>query len=150
MVSDVQSPPVRIIIVDDNPLVLDGVDLVIRATPGCVCVGRLPNADGLIEAVVKARPDLVLLDFDLPGGNVVEAIEEICRYRQHPVRIIILSGTGERWAIETSLNAGARGYVIKLDGISAIRRAIRDVMGGKVSLSPAAAEALHRSPSFNH
>jgi DNA-binding NarL/FixJ family response regulator len=150
MPPDVRTPPIRVMIVDDDPHVLDGVELVIKATPGFECVGRLATADGLVEGIVRAQPDIVLLDLDMPGRNVIETIVEVCRYRRQPVRIIMLSGTDERWAVETALAVGARGYVVKLDGIEAIRHAIHEVMEGKVSLSPTAATLVRSSPiSYN-
>lgn len=125
---------------DDDRPVRDAVEAIVGGTPGCDVVGCLRNADGLVDAVVRLRPDVVLLDLDMPGRNVIEAVMELTRYRADPARICILSGIAERWAVETALAVGARGYVVKLDGPGAIRAAVRRVFNGEVALSPSAAE----------
>jgi len=133
--------PLRLILVDDHKLLRDGLRLRLGVEPGFEIVGdvgSLHEAYGLIEAT---RPDLVILDLNLPGESGLDAIVKI-RRSWPGTRVLVITGTTDPGAAREVARAGAEGFVRKEDAIEELPRAIRAVMAGKTYLSPEAAAAV--------
>jgi DNA-binding NarL/FixJ family response regulator len=97
--------------------------------------GHLSNAEDLVQEVKQTKPDIVLLDIEMPGPDPFEAMEDL--RRQCPnVRTIMLSAYVRDHYIDAAVNAGAWGYLCKDDDPEAIIHAIRDVASGAFVFGP--------------
>jgi DNA-binding NarL/FixJ family response regulator len=135
---------IRIMVVDDHPVVREGLRALLGTQPGLEVVAEAGTCVETIEQVRRHDPDVILLDLMLPdasGASVVEAL-----IREWPsLRIIILSSVAAEEDVRTCLQAGAKGYVLKGAPIEEIVCAIRLVSEGRVYVAPRAAERLAES-----
>lgn len=115
--SDVASVPIRILVVDDHPLLRDGIAAVLSAQPDLLPVGEA--ADGLqaLQAYRALRPDLVLLDLQLPGMSGIDVIVALRKEFPQARIVVVTASRGDVQAVR-ALEAGASGYLLK----SALRR----------------------------
>jgi DNA-binding NarL/FixJ family response regulator len=98
-------------------------------------VGRLVSAEDLVNEAKRVRPDVILMDIEMPGPDPFEALEDL--RRQCPsIRVIILSAYVRDHYIDAAVNAGAWGYLCKDDDPETIIHAIRDVAGGAFVFGP--------------
>ncbi len=136
-------PRIRVLIADDHPMLREGVAAVIEMQPDMVLVGEAATGAEAVEAYERLRPDITLMDLQMPGNGVV-AIETI--RRSHPeARIIVLTTfTGDAQAMH-ALRAGAAGYLLKSSLRRDLLEAIRGVHGGRRHLQAevAAGIAVH-------
>ncbi len=124
----------RILIVDDHPMMRDGLAALIAAQPNLVVCGEAANAAEALQAVGKLSPDLLLLDISLPGKSGLEIIKDLAAL-QPRLAILVISMHDESLYAERVLRAGARGYIMKQEGGRRIMEAIRVVLSGKVFVS---------------
>lgn len=125
---------IRVLIVDDHQLVIDGIKLFLSGESDLVCVGHANDGLELIKLVKEVPADVILLDMEMPRMNGLE----VCKYVQkhHPqIRIIVLSMLQEASVIRMMLAHGAKGYLLKNSGKTEILRAIREVCQGKTYFS---------------
>jgi DNA-binding NarL/FixJ family response regulator len=138
--SDPADDRIRVLIADDHPMLREGVIAVLETQTDMVVVGEAASGDEAIAGWERLRPDITLMDLQMPGNGVV-AIETI--RRAHPeARIIVLTTfTGDAQALH-ALRAGAAGYLLK----SSLRRdlldAIRGVHAGRRHLQAEVAERI--------
>jgi DNA-binding NarL/FixJ family response regulator len=130
-----QEPPIRVLCVDDNDLVGDAIEIKLRLVGGFEWLGQISSADNLINEVRCHRPDVVLLDIDMPGRNPLDALEQLSELFPS-VRVVMLTGHVRRDLIEKAIEAGAWGYVCKSSGGEPIVQAIRNVKHGEFVLGP--------------
>lgn len=125
----------RILLVDDHPLMRRGqADLLHREPDFAVC-GEAGTAREAMEAIVKLKPDLVVVDMSLPDKDGLELIKDI--QALHPgLPVLAMSMQDELLYAPRVLRAGGRGYVMKQEGPELLAAAIRAVLGGQVALSP--------------
>ena len=135
---------IRILVVDDHPLVREALSAVINRHPEFVCCGEAASAAETLKAVAAHSPDLVLLDLWLDKGDGLELIKTL--RLQHPaLRILVLSQFEESVYAERALRAGARGYVMKEQASKEVVAAMQKVLAGELYVSPKmAAIALHK------
>lgn len=124
----------RILIVDDHPMMRDGLAALITAQPDLVVCGEAANAAEALQAVEKLSPDLLLLDISLPGKSGLEIIKDLAAL-QPRLAILVISMHDESLYAERVLRAGARGYIMKQEGGRRIMEAIRVILSGKVFVS---------------
>ena len=124
----------RILIVDDHPMMREGLAALITAQPGLAVSGQAADAREAMRAIESIRPDLVLMDISLPGKSGLEAIKDIQAVAPG-LAVLVLSMHEETLYAERVLRAGARGYVMKQEGGKRIMEAIRAVLEGKVFVS---------------
>jgi len=131
----------RVFLVDDHPMMRAGLAALIRSQADLEVVGEASDAPTAIGAVPAARPDLVVTDLTLPGRSGLELIKDLLA--QLPgLPILVLSMHDEMVHAERVLRAGARGYLMKEAGGERLLSAIREVLAGRVSVSPRMASAL--------
>ena len=126
-----------VLCVDDNVLVAEALRLRLGRHPDFEWRGWLTTADDLVETGQRERPDLVLLDVDMPGRDPFEAAAELVTHLP-TVRVIVFSGHVRADLIERALAAGAWGYVSKNDGEQELLKVLARVRENKVAFSPEA------------
>lgn len=124
----------RILIVDDHPLLRQGVaGLIAREGDLQVC-GEAQSAADALQAVRALRPDLVLVDISLGGRSGLELIKDL-KIQQETLPVLVLSMHDESLYAERALRAGAQGYITKKAGGKALLKAIREVLAERIYLS---------------
>lgn len=126
-------PPIRILRVDDNPLVAEAIALQLRGDPDLTLVGVLRSAETLVEEARRVCPDVVVLDIDMPGMDPFEAVRRLASERP-AARVLMFSGLVRPDLIDRAFDAGAWGYIAKSEPGDAILRAIRAVAAGQVAM----------------
>lgn len=134
---------VGVLIVDDHPLVRQGLASLIDQTPDLFICAQAADAAGAIVALESASPDVVVVDLSLRGSNGIDLIKEI-RRRAPQMDVLVLTMHDEAFYAERSLRAGARGYVMKGEEPDEVLEAIRRVRRGEVYVSPRLATELVR------
>ena len=126
--------PKNILIVDDHPMMREGLRQIIGSEPDLVVCGEAENAFQALELVEKLKPDLVLADITLPDKSGLELIKDI--QAVHPkMPIMVISMHDETFYAERVLRAGGRGYIMKHEGGKKIMQAIRRVLSGQICVS---------------
>jgi DNA-binding NarL/FixJ family response regulator len=120
---------IRVAIVDDHPVVRDGLLSVLDDEPDFRIVGAVGSAEDLVAKAGIWRPDVVLLDFEMPGLSGVDAVRELSRTLPD-ARVIVFTAYADDDKIIGAVRAGARGYVLKGAPACDVARAIRDVFSG--------------------
>lgn len=135
------SKPSRILIVDDHPMVRDGLKLHIEPHDEFTVCGEAAEPPEALSLLETAKPDLVIVDLSLKNGHGLDLIKAI-RARNRDTKILVLSTYEESLFAERSLRAGALGYVNKQQAQSKVLEAIRTVLDGKRYVSSELAERL--------
>jgi len=130
-----QERPIRVLCVDDNFLVAEGIKIKLSLAGGFEWLGQLSDADDLINQVERTKPDVVLLDIDMPGRDAFAALDELSENFAQ-TRVIMVSGHVRTELIDRAVEAGAWGYVSKGEGAEAIVSAIHQVMDGRFVMGP--------------
>jgi len=115
---------VRIVIADDDAAIRLTLGALVGRTEGMEVVGEAEDADQAIEMAVRRRPDLVLLDFDMPAGGGVRAATEI-REASPDTRLVAISADASQGAMLDMSRAGAVGYIVKGSPDEEVVRVIR-------------------------
>ena len=136
--------PVRIgvMIVDDHPLVRAAVRQAISA-PDVEMVAEAASAEGALEVAPKVRPDVLLVDIDLPGTNGVELVRELAP-RLPDTRIVMLTASHDDRLLLDAMRSGAVGYLTKDLSVDGLVRSIRGAREGELAMSRRTAARLVR------
>lgn len=129
-----QKPPRKVLIVDDHPIVREGLAKLLGDERDLVVCGEAETACEGLEAVSRLRPDLAVVDISLAGRTGLELIKDI-RARFPQVPVLVMSMHEELIYAERALRAGARGYIMKQQGGKVLVQAIRRVLEGQVYVS---------------
>ena len=125
---------IKVFLVDDHQMVIDGIVLLLQNDPEIDCVGYAKNGASAIKQLVDLEVDVVLLDINLPDKNGTEVCRILCQ--QHPnLQIIVLSMLSEASLIKMMLKEGAKGYLLKNAGKAELLEAIKTVHQGERYLS---------------
>lgn len=119
----------RVLIVDDHPMVAEGIQAILESYDEIDVVCTLGNGQEAVDRVNELAPDVILLDLNMPGLSGLNATEMILEKRPQ-TRIVILSMHDSPEYISTALSHGARGYILKDVPTDEIRTAIDTVMAG--------------------
>jgi len=138
------SSAIRLLLVDDHPLVRDGLRARLQAVPGFEVVGEASNAEEAHAQLGALQPTLVLMDVGMKGVNGIDLTSALLE-REPALLVLMLSMYDNPEYVQRALQAGARGYVLKDSPASEIIAAIEAVAGGGTFLSPAVSRRLFRN-----
>jgi DNA-binding NarL/FixJ family response regulator len=125
---------ITILLADDHTVVRDGLRVLLEAHPDLKVIGDASDGREAVRQVIKCRPDVAIMDINMPELNGIEATEQI-RQSCPATQVIILSMYGTRKYIARALQAGARGYLLKAASGSEVVAAVRTVQAGHRYLS---------------
>lgn len=137
MTSDGPAPPVRVLIVDDQPLMRQGFRLILGAQDGIEIVGEAGDGAEAVRAVAETKPDVVLMDIRMPGVDGIEATRQITT-----ARVLVLTTFGHDEYVIAALRAGASGFILKDATPEELTHAVRVVAAGESLLAPAVTTTL--------
>lgn len=135
------SSKARILVVEHNAFVREGIVSLIDGQPDLCCCGEADCVAAVPAAVTKHKPDLVLTDLRFKDGDAFGLMNSLTLGRSGP-SILVLSQYDEVLYAERALQAGARGYVMKVEAADELLNAIRTVLRGRVYFSPAMSARL--------
>lgn len=135
---------IKVLIVDDHPVVRDGLKNMLLAFDDLELIGEAGNGSEALGLCQEGTPDVILMDILMPVMDGLEATRAI-RERYPQVKIIILTSYPEDELVQESLETGAIGYILKGTTIDALADAIRSANSGRPTLAPEATEALIRA-----
>jgi DNA-binding NarL/FixJ family response regulator len=139
--ADGSPPDVRVLIVDDQTIVREGLVSLIGLLPGITVVGAATDGDDAVRQALELDPDVVLMDLNMPRRNGVEATEQLRRLRPDAAVVVLTTYSDDAWVF-AALQAGARGFLTKDAGPDEILRAITDVAAGHAQLDPSVQRRL--------
>jgi len=124
----------RVLVVDDHPIWRDGVARDLEAAGYVVC-GTAGEGAQALRVAAATRPDVVLLDLNLPDMSGVEVARGLAALEPAP-RVLVLSASGERQDVLDAMTAGATGYLLKSASMSELLEAVQRVAGGDAVFTP--------------
>jgi DNA-binding NarL/FixJ family response regulator len=130
-----------LIVVEDHPVLCDGLKQLINNEPDLTCVGVADDILGAKRLVEEFKPDLMILDLRLKSGDSLDFIKTL-RVESPEVKVLVLSQYDELIFAERVLRAGASGYIMKENTTDEVLRAVRKVLGGELYFSERVAAAV--------
>jgi NarL family two-component system response regulator LiaR len=126
---------IKVLVVDDHPVVRDGLRLFLTVTTGMLCVGEAVNGEEAVQLCAEITPDVVLMDLMMPGMGGVAATRAI---REHfpQTQVVALTSFDDKQLIQQAIQAGALGYLLKNSSMETLAEAVQAAYRGKSSLSP--------------
>lgn len=134
---------VRIVLADDHPIVREGLRALLETQTDFEVIGESANGEETLRQVLRLRPDMLLLDLEMPVLDGVETIRRLCQLTMHP-RIIVFTAFDDDERILHAIQAGADGYLLKDAPREEIFTSIRVTMAGGSILQPVVASKLLR------
>jgi len=138
--------PIRIIVADDHPVVRDGLVAILGTQPDFEVVGEAGNGSEAVEHALTLRPDVILLDLEMPELDGVEVLRRL-RESSPEVRAIVFTAFDTDERILGAVQAGAQGYLLKGVPRKELFDAVRVVYGGGSLMQPVVASKLLRQVS---
>ncbi|MCI0158776.1 response regulator transcription factor [Leifsonia shinshuensis] len=139
--------PVRIMIAEDQGMMRSALSLLLELELDLTMVGEVARGDEVVEAVRAVRPDVLLLDIELPGRSGLDIIGEVAAM-EPACSVIVVTTFGRPGYLRRAMEAGARGFLVKDDPIERLAAAIRRVRSGEVVVDPTLAlQALSATSS---
>jgi DNA-binding NarL/FixJ family response regulator len=140
---------IRLLIIDDHEMVREGLKAMLTAEPDFDIVGDAANAEQAFELIQHLHPDVILLDVRLPEVSGIEVCRTVTE-RYPEIAVIILTTFTDETLVAQSIQAGARGFIVKDIERFDLKRSIRAVARGEAAIDPKAAVAvlaqLRRAP----
>ena len=130
----VQTKKCRVLLIDDHPIVRQGLALLIDREGDLSVCGEADGAHSAFHAIETLRPDMVVLDISLSGPDGLDVLKEI-RMKTASLPVLILSMHDESIYAERAMRAGANGYIMKQEATEKVLVAIRRILQGEVYLS---------------
>lgn len=131
----------KVMIVDDHPLVREGLIARISTLPEVTVCGEASSVESALRLLETTRPDLIIVDLALKDGHGLDLIKRV-KQSSCATKILVLTAYDEALFAERALRAGAQGYVHKQEVQDTLIAAIRKILGGEHYLSPQMAERL--------
>ena len=121
--------PIHLLLADDHPIVLDGLEQLFRLEKDFQVVGRCTRGEEVPSQVMKLKPDVLVLDMRMPGHNGLEVLRQL-KGQPHKTRVVILAATLTEEEMLEAIRLGARGIVLKEMAPRLLVECIRKVQGG--------------------
>jgi len=128
------APKCRVFLIDDHPIVRQGLALFIEREPDLLVCGQADGATSALQAIPDLMPDFIVLDISLDGPDGLELLKTL-RARFPNMPVLILSMHDESAYAERALRAGANGYIMKQEATEKVLTAIRQILRGDIYLS---------------
>jgi DNA-binding NarL/FixJ family response regulator len=125
---------IKVFLVDDHPLVRDGLAAIINQQPDVEVCGEAENAPQALSAIATVKPDVVIVDISLANGSGLDLVKDL-KAGCPGLRSLVLSMHDESLYAERSLHAGARGYIMKREAAKKVVEGIRAVHAGQLYVS---------------
>ena len=143
-------PSVNIVVIDDHPLLREGVSSTLEAMDDFEVVGQGENYDDALRIAHQTMPDIILLDISMPGGGV-EAARDI-HAALPSIKLVMLTASEDEKDVMSALQAGASAYILKGIGGKDLVDIVRLVSSGETFITPSLATSIllhsyHREPS---
>jgi two-component system, NarL family, response regulator LiaR len=135
------APPIRVLLVDDHAVVRKGLCALLDREPDIAVVGEAESGEQALRLLDRLRPDVILMDLEMPGLGGVEATRQIAA-RQPVAKIVVLTSHAAEEDVFPALKAGAVGYLLKHSAPEEVLHAIRQAQHGETALHPAIARMV--------
>ena len=136
-----QDRPIKILVADDHAVVRQGVAALVDPRPEFELVGEAADGQEAVDLTLSLKPDVILMDLEMPKKDGIEAIYEI-RREIPDSKILVLTSFSDDDKVLQAIRAGAMGYVLKVSQPYELLQAIQDVYLGELTLSPEVARTL--------
>lgn len=133
----------RIAVFDDNSKRRESLEMLIDLTDGMSCVGLFPDCSNVLNDIEKSRPDLVLMDIDMPNVNGIDGVK-IIRKKYTTVKILMQTVFEDDEKLFACIRAGADGYILKKAQPQDLLNAIEDALNGGAPMTPSIARQVLR------
>ncbi|MEV4456155.1 response regulator [Microbispora sp. NPDC004025] len=130
----------RVLIAEDQTMMRDALTVLLDLEDDFEVVAQVATADEIVPAALRAKPDVALLDIEMPGGSGLDATADL-RAALPGCVVVIVTTFGRPGYLRRALDAGARGFVVKDRPVGELAQAIRRVLAGEVVVDPALATA---------
>jgi DNA-binding NarL/FixJ family response regulator len=134
-------PKTRILIVDDHPIVRQGISQLINQEADLIVCGQAEEVHAALDAIATLKPDFLIIDISLNGPDGLDLLKTI-RLRDAAVPVLILSMHDENLYAERALRAGANGYIMKQEATDNVLIAIRRIVNGEIYVSDRMAKRM--------
>ncbi|HQZ43952.1 MAG TPA: response regulator transcription factor, partial [Flavobacteriales bacterium] len=131
----INSSPATLLLVDDQTMLLDGMEALVATMPMVQVVGRSNSGQEAIEKAILLKPDLVLMDVNMPGMDGIEATKRLLKVSPES-RVLVLSMYGHKEFVLEVIEAGAYGYMLKNAGKAELVTALTDIINGRKYITP--------------
>ena len=143
------SPVTRVVVVDDEPMVCAHLRTILGSADDIEVVDEAHDGGAGVEAVVRSRPDVVLMDLRMPGTDGLTAIERIAQLPDPPAVVVLTTFDADQYVLR-ALRAGASGFLVKSTPPEDMIGLVRVAAEGHTVLSPAAARRLIAASADSH
>jgi DNA-binding NarL/FixJ family response regulator len=131
----------RVFVVDDHPIVRQGLSQLINREADLMVCGEAENARSALDAIVPAKPDILIVDVSLDGPDGIDLLKTI-RSMDSRLPVLMLSMHDESLYAERALRAGANGYIMKQEATDRVLTALRQILAGEVYVSDRIAQKM--------
>ncbi|QDO87657.1 response regulator transcription factor [Ornithinimicrobium ciconiae] len=143
--TDADKAVTRILLVEDQGMLRSALASLLDVEPDLEVVAQIGRGDEILPAVAQHRPDVALIDIDLPGGSGLDALPQLAA--DHPDCVAIIVTTFARAGyLRRAMTSGARGFLVKDDPVDQLAAAIRRALAGDIVVQPDLALAALRAP----
>ncbi|RYG15716.1 MAG: response regulator transcription factor [Chitinophagaceae bacterium] len=132
---------IRVAVFEDNKLIREALQTIINGTSGFACTGTFANVNQVEADVLFSKPDVILMDIEMPGRNGIEATK-IIKAKFPEIKVLIQTVFNDNDKIFNALCAGASGYILKTDSPMKQLQALEEVYNGGASMSSAIAQKV--------
>jgi DNA-binding NarL/FixJ family response regulator len=137
----VTEPSIRVVLADDHPVVREGLSALLSSVPSVTVAGMAGDGQQAVQAAVTLRPDVLVMDIQMPGLSGIAAAAEISRLAPE-VAVLMLTMFDDDDSVFAAMRAGARGYVLKGAQQQEIIRAIQATAAGEAIFGPGIARLV--------
>lgn len=133
--------PIKVVIVDDHALIREGIKKLLELEDGIEIVAVAQDGEDALEKIATFRPDVVLLDINMPKMNGIECLKQI-KSKYTKTKVIMLTIHEDSEYLIKTINIGAEGYVLKDADVSSLVKAIQKVVSGDIYIHPTLSNVL--------